>query len=175
LKDIYNSNRPKTEELKGIGMREIKDSNIEKLEEKAYEIAIKAHRGQVDKGGNPYIEHVLRVADSFEHGTKVRIVALLLDVVEDTDYTIEDIVEEGFDDDIIAAVRVITKAEETEYMSYIEQVALCKLASMVKMTDLKDNMDLTRIKEPTEKDYKRVERYQKALAYIEKNNGEDKI
>ena len=142
--------------------------------EKAYDFAIKAHEGQLDKGGKPYIEHAIYVASNFLDDEKARIVAVLHDVVEDTMYTIEDIAAEGFEESILEALRVITKDENMDYMDYIEQVSSNEIASKVKMIDLKHNMDITRISNPTDHDFRRVEKYKKALVYLEKMYGEDK-
>ena len=144
------------------------------MERKAYEIAKKAHDGQFDKGARPYIEHPLRVAHSFRDNYQARIVALLHDVIEDSDFTYEDIFNEGFDEDIIEALRVITKEDNIDYMSYIKNVYSNELARMVKIEDLKHNMDLSRIPNPTDADYTRVDKYKDALAYLKKTNGEDK-
>ena len=146
----------------------------EDMVEKAYRFATIAHENQYDKGGKPYIEHVLKVASNFTKEYETRIVALLHDVIEDTMYTIEDIKAEGFEENIINALKVITRNEDMDYKVYVEKIASNKIACKVKIADLKHNMDISRINEPTEQDYRRIEKYKKALVYLEeKLNGED--
>jgi len=155
----------------------INNSSEQDMIKKAYDYAAKAHAGQFDKGGKPYIEHVKHVADRINGDNNAKIVALLHDVVEDTDYTFEDIAAEGFEDCILEALRIITKNTDIEYMEYIDNISSNELACKVKIVDLKHNMDLTRIPNPTDYDYRRIEKYKKALEYLEKNikktDGED--
>ena len=153
------------------------DSNVymQEMVKRAYRFALKAHEGQLDKGGKPYIDHVMYVASKFIDSSELRIVAMLHDVVEDTKYSIEDIESEGFDKYIIDALRVITKLDDMDYMDYIERISFNELASRVKIEDLKHNMDITRLSNPTDYDFKRVEKYKKALEYLEKKYGEERI
>ena len=153
------------------------DSNVymQEMVKRAYRFALKAHEGQLDKGGKPYIDHVMYVASKFIDSSELRIVAMLHDVVEDTKYSIEDIESEGFDKCIIDALRVITKPDDMDYMDYIERISFNELASRVKIEDLKHNMDITRISNPTDYDFKRVKKYKKALEYLEKKYGEERI
>ena len=88
--------------------------------------------------------------------------------------TIQDIESEGYDESIVEALKVITKDDNMDYMDYIEYVSSNEIASKVKMVDLKHNMDITRISNPTDYDYRRIEKYKKALEYLEKIYGEDK-
>ena len=155
-------------------MSQVNSSYEVNMERKAYEIAKKAHEGQLDKGDKPYIEHVLKVADSFQDNYEARIVALLHDVIEDSSYTYDDIEREGFTENILKALRVITKEDDMDYMSYIKKVYSNELARMVKIEDLKHNMDLSIIPNPTDADYTRVNKYKNALVYLKKTNGEDK-
>ena len=148
---------------------------MQEMVERAYRFALKAHEGQLDKGGKPYIDHVMYVAGKFVNDYALRIVAMLHDVVEDTEYTIEDIESEGFSKNIIEAIRVITKLDDMDYMDYIEYVSSNELASRVKIEDLKHNMDITRLSDPTDYDIRRVEKYKKALEYLEKKYGEERI
>ena len=148
---------------------------MQEMVERAYRFALKAHEGQLDKGGKPYIDHVMYVASKFVNDYELRIVAMLHDVVEDTKYTLEDIALEGFEKNIIDAIRVITKLDDMDYMDYIENVSSNELASRVKMEDLKHNMDITRLSEPTDYDLRRVAKYKKALDYLEKTYGEERL
>lgn len=135
------------------------------MESKALEIAKKAHSGQFDKGGRPYIEHPMYVSSQFQDET-LRTVALLHDVVEDSDYSFQDLEKEGFDKMIIDAVVAITKLEKETYSNYIIRLKNNKLARQVKIVDLKHNMQLNRISNPTKKDFCRIEKYKEALGVL---------
>lgn len=130
-------------------------------EKKAYEIAKKAHKGQVDKAGVDYINHPLTVASKCQSEDE-RIVALLHDVVEDTDVTLEDL-SKVFDKHIIDAIDAITHREGVSYEDYLLNLKKNELALHVKFKDIENNMDLSRIKNPTQKDYDRLEKYRFAL------------
>lgn len=132
--------------------------------DKALKIAYEAHKNQVDKGGAPYFLHPIYVALLMDT-TDQKIVALLHDVVEDTDITLDDLRREGFPEYIIEAVDAITHRGES-YEEYIKKVETNALAFAVKLGDIKHNMDISRLKNITEKDIKRVEKYKKALAYL---------
>jgi len=135
---------------------------------KAIEIAAKAHTGQVDKGGNPYILHPLRVMQNFceSESEAVKICAVLHDVVEDTDITLDDLRVEGFSKEIITALDCLTKRDSESYDDFINRVLTNEIACKVKNGDLADNMDLTRIPNPTEKDKERIKKYRKAADRI---------
>ena len=134
---------------------------------KAISLAEKAHQGQVDKGGHPYIGHPKRVMENCET-TEEKIVAMLHDVIEDTEYTADDLRKEGFSEEIITALLCLTHREGESYMEYIERICENSLAVRVKYADLQDNMDLSRIPDPTEKDLARLEKYKLAKVRIEK-------
>lgn len=133
----------------------------------AVEIATKAHKGQVDKGGNPYINHPTAVAESVKD-TEEKIVAYLHDVIEDTDITLEDLKIMGFTKPILTALERITKEKGVSYDKYLEGVREDRISLNVKIADIKNNMDLSRIKKPTQKDFDRVEKYKKALDFLER-------
>lgn len=133
---------------------------------KAIYLAEKAHQGQVDKGGQPYILHPKRVMERCKT-EKEKIVAMLHDVIEDTEITAEDLRNEGFSAEVLEAVVCLTKKYGEDYMDYIERVCENKLAAKVKLADLTDNMDISRIPNPTEKDFIRLEKYKRAKARIE--------
>ncbi len=133
--------------------------------DKAIEIAIKAHLGQVDKGGKPYILHPLRLMMEFQNESEM-IVAVLHDVVEDSDYTFEDLKKIGFSDEIINALNCLTKRNKEKYDDFILRVASNDLAVKVKIKDIKDNLDLTRITSITENDLKRIKKYHRALHFL---------
>ena len=133
--------------------------------EKAYEIAKKAHLGQVDKAGEDYIKHPEKVA-SFVKSDEEKAVAYLHDVIEDTELTLEDLHEYEFSKEVIEAVDIITKKKGEDYQSYLNSVKKNKLARAVKLADLRHNSDLTRLIKVTEKDIKRKEKYQKAIVFL---------
>ena len=128
---------------------------------KAIEIAARAHNGQTDKGGKPYILHPLRVLLNFceSESEAVKICAVLHDVVEDTDITLKELQSEGFSDEVITALDFLTKRENESYENFIDRVLTNEIACKVKNGDLADNMDLTRIPNPTEKDKERIKKY----------------
>lgn len=140
----------------------------ETLLQKAIEIATQAHSGQVDKTGVAYIEHPLRVMAA---GRTIdeKIVGILHDVVEDTDWTFEALAAEGFPQHIIIALRHITKKEGEPYDKFIARVKKNPLATAVKLSDLTDNMDIRRLPYLSDKDIKRLKRYLKAYKRL---NGE---
>ena len=106
--------------------------------ERAIEIATEAHKGQYDKAGNDYIGHPIRVMD-MGRTDEEKIVGILHDVVEDTDWTFEKLAEEGFSQEIIAALRCVTKLSENEnYDDFIERVKKNPLATAVKINDLSE-------------------------------------
>ena len=133
--------------------------------EKAYEIAKRAHLGQVDKAGEDYIKHPQKVA-SFVKSDEEKAVAYLHDVIEDTELTLEDLHEYEFSKEVIEAVDIITKKKGEDYQSYLNSVKKNKLARAVKLADLRHNSDLTRLTKVTEKDIERKEKYQRAIDFL---------
>lgn len=126
----------------------------------AKEIAERAHMGQVDKGGHPYMEHVRTVVNGVDTPLE-KTVAYLHDVLEDTDTEIT-----GFPKEVMFPIRLLTHKKNVPYMEYIKALKQSDVAVAVKKADLKNNMDLGRIAHPTEKDFKRVEKYKKALEIL---------
>lgn len=124
-------------------------------------IAAEAHQGQTDKNGMPYLHHVMRVAMRCRTVTE-KTCALLHDVVEDTPWTFEQLLAEGFSAQVVQVVRCLTKTEGEEYAHYLARVKGNPLAVRVKLADLEDNMDISRLNEVTEKDLPRLNRYIKA-------------
>ncbi|MDP4178604.1 MAG: GTP pyrophosphokinase [Bacillota bacterium] len=133
--------------------------------EKAILIATTAHQGQMDKAGQPYILHPLRVMLSRQDETE-RICAVLHDVVEDTDVTLEYLRNEGFSEEILVAIDALTRRRGESYNKFIDRVIENRIACYVKLADLSDNMNLSRIKNPAEKDYERIEKYLEATDRI---------
>jgi (p)ppGpp synthase/HD superfamily hydrolase len=133
--------------------------------ERAIAIAAVAHEGQVDKAGMPYVLHPLRMMLSVDT-PEARMAAALHDVVEDTAVTLEQLRAEGFPEAVIEAVEALTKRDGEDYEAFIRRAALNPVARKVKLADLRDNCDLSRIAEPTEKDRRRIEKYQRAIEYL---------
>jgi (p)ppGpp synthase/HD superfamily hydrolase len=134
--------------------------------ERAIEIAHEAHVGQYDKAGKDYILHPLRV---MERGRteEEKIVGVLHDVVEDSEWTFEMLEAEGFTPEVIEALRCVTKlSEDEDYDHFINRVLTNPLAMRVKLLDLEDNMDMSRLDECTEGDIQRLQKYQKAYNRI---------
>ena len=130
--------------------------------QRAIEIATDAHKGQFDKAGNEYIGHPLRVMEMGQTEEE-KIVGVLHDVIEDTDWTFEALEAEGFSQEIIGALRCVTKISENEnYDNFIERVKKNPLAVAVKINDLTDNMDIRRLPYLSDKDVKRLKKYLKA-------------
>lgn len=130
--------------------------------QRAIEIATEAHQGQFDKAGRDYIGHPLRVMEMGKSEDE-KIVGVLHDVIEDTDWTFEKLAEEGFSDEVIAALRCVTKTSENEnYDDFIDRVKKNPLAVAVKINDLTDNMDIRRLPYLSDKDVKRLKKYLKA-------------
>ncbi len=133
---------------------------------KALKLAYEAHNGQVDKSGYPYIAHPLHLAESMSD-EKTTIVALLHDVIEDTDFNLKDIESIGFDIEIIKALELLTYDKNMEYLDYIKTLKNNVIAREVKIADLKHNSDLKRLETVTTKDLARVEKYNSALKLLE--------
>jgi (p)ppGpp synthase/HD superfamily hydrolase len=136
--------------------------------ERAIMIAAEAHAGQVDKAGAPYILHPLRLMLQMER-TEDRIVAVLHDVVEDTDWTLEGLRHEGFSRIVIEAIGSVTWRTHEDYEDFIQRAAQNPIGSRVKLADLRDNCDLSRIANPKAKDFKRVDKYRWAIRLIEEH------
>ncbi|KKL97840.1 hypothetical protein LCGC14_1830400 [marine sediment metagenome] len=123
-------------------------------------LAAKAHVGQVDKGGAPYILHPLRVMLAVDADETARMVAVLHDVVEDTSVTLEQLYFLGYSSLVVMAVDHLSRRPRMGYDEYIER--LCAgppVALHVKLADLLDNMDRSRIPNPTERDQQRWAKY----------------
>ena len=136
--------------------------------QKAQEIAAKAHKGQVDKSGKDYINHPRRVAERLLNEPEdVQVVAWLHDVVEDTDVTMEEL-EKIFNKNVIDALKLLTHNKSVPYMEYVEKISYNEKAKKVKMSDLIDNMNLSRLdmKNITNEDLDRVEKYLKAYRFL---------
>jgi len=141
----------------------------EYLLNKAVSIAKFAHQGQVDKAGADYIQHPIRVMNALED-VKEKIVAVLHDVVEDSEISLTDLRKQGFDEEVVIAVGCLTKVPGESYEQFIGRVKVNPLASKVKLQDLKDNMDLSRLDKVSETDLQRVEKYKAAMNVLLNSN-----
>jgi (p)ppGpp synthase/HD superfamily hydrolase len=133
--------------------------------ERAIAIAAKAHEGQIDKAGAPYILHPLRVMLRVVTAEE-RIAAVLHDVVEDTEVTLEMLRREGFSEEVLAAVDSLTKRPGEDYEAFVARAASHQIGRRVKLADLEENSDLSRIPVPSEKDRERVAKYRRAIEQI---------
>ncbi len=131
---------------------------------KAMKIAYKAHDGQVDKSGVPYIFHPIHLAEQMDTEEEC-IVALLHDVVEDTNLTFENLKIE-FSPKVIDALKLLTHDKTVDYMEYVKTIKNNPIARNVKLADLKHNSDMTRLLSVTEKDIERYNKYQKAIQIL---------
>lgn len=133
--------------------------------ERAIAIAAAAHEGQVDKGGAPYILHPLKVmlrVNTLEE----RIVAVLHDVVEDCGISFDDLRKEGFSETVLMAIASVTKVPDESYEEFVERAAQNPIGRVVKLADLEENSDLSRIAEPSWEDLERVEKYRRAIGVL---------
>lgn len=135
---------------------------MEDILSKAIILATQCHYGQVDKAGKQYILHPLRVmlkVNSIEE----KIVAVLHDALEDTECTYQNLKEIGLSDELIESIYCLTRQNNESYMDFIRRCKQNHIARIVKLADLEDNCDLSRIENPSEKDYARVKKYKKAI------------
>ena len=135
------------------------------LTKKAMKLAFEAHEGQVDKAGIPYINHPLHVAEQVE-GEYATCVALLHDVLEDTDYEADDIRAMGFPEEIVQALLLLTHREGVAYLDYVRALADSDIARQVKIADLRHNSDLGRLDTVDDAARARVAKYAEALAML---------
>jgi (p)ppGpp synthase/HD superfamily hydrolase len=133
--------------------------------ERAIAIAAEAHAGQFDKGGQPYILHPLRVLLRVQ-GTSEQIAAVLHDVVEDSSVTLEHLAAEGFTAEVLAALEALTKKHGESRVQAAKRAAANPIARAVKLADNAENSDLSRIPNPTPKDYERLEEYRQVRAIL---------
>jgi (p)ppGpp synthase/HD superfamily hydrolase len=135
--------------------------------DRAILIAAEAHLGQKDKAGEPYVLHPLRVMMRVE-GKTARIVAVLHDVVEDSDeWTLDRLRGAGFSEDVVEAVEYLTRREDETYEAFVERAAGNRIARRVKLADLEDNMDVRRLEVFGEKEVARMSRYHAAWQMLQ--------
>ncbi len=133
---------------------------------KALKLCFEAHKNQVDKSGMPYVFHPFHLAEQMTD-EPTTIVALLHDVVEDTDCTLDDLHNMGFSAEVVDAISLMTHDETVPYMDYVAQIKQNPIAKAVKLADLRHNSDLTRLDVVDEKALERVEKYQRAIESLE--------
>lgn len=135
--------------------------------ENAITLAVQQHKGQLDKGGQPYILHPLRVMLQLQQPDQ-QIVAVLHDILEDTHTTAQDLQNLGFQTHIIQAIQALTKLRHETRVQAAMRTAQNPLACAVKIADVQDNMNLTRIPNPTARDLSRLEEYRQVLDILQK-------
>jgi len=136
------------------------------LTKKALKLCFEAHKEQTDKSGMPYVFHPFHLAEQMaDEATTV--VALLHDVVEDTELTFEDLEKQGFGGEIISALKLLTHNDDTPYMDYVAKIKNNKIATKVKLADLRHNSDLSRLSVVDEKALERKAKYEKAIKFLE--------
>ena len=141
---------------------------------KAGDFAIKYHDGQNRASGEPFIVHPFNVAiilTEIELDDEAVAAGLLHDTVEDTDITLNDLKSYGFPAEVLEALSLMTHDDDVDYFDYVKRLAPNPIARKVKLADLRHNSDLTRINNVTEKDLARVEKYRKAIEYLESFDG----
>lgn len=136
------------------------------LTKKAMEICYRAHAGQLDKGGMPYVFHPIHVAEQMEDEYST-CAALLHDAVEDGGIELSELYEADFPEEIVRTVDILTRREDEPYMEYIERLKENSLAVKVKLADLNHNSDMSRLNIITKWDMERKEKYEKAIAMLE--------
>ena len=134
---------------------------------KAMKLCFEAHKYQVDKSGIPYVFHPFHVAEQMKDETTT-IVALLHDVVEDTDYTLEDIAAMGFGQDVVDALALMTHDKNVPYLDYVAKIKDNPIARKVKLADLTHNSDPTRLDVIDNKVKERLDKYKKAIRILTK-------
>ncbi len=133
---------------------------------KAMKLCFEAHKDQLDKSGMPYVFHPFHVAEQMSDEATT-IVALLHDVVEDTDYTLEDIAAMGFGQDVVDALALMTHDKSVPYLEYVAKIKDNPIARTVKLADLAHNSDPTRLDAIDEKAKERLAKYKKAIKLLE--------
>ncbi len=131
------------------------------LTKKALVISFNAHKEQVDKSGMPYVYHPYRIAEQMEDEYST-CVALLHDVVEDTNITLDDLKNDGFPQEVLEAIALMTHDDSTPYFDYIKRIKTNPIATAVKLADLQDNSNYERLDKVEIKDLQRLEKYREA-------------
>jgi len=138
------------------------------MTKKALKLCFEVHKDQTDKSGMPYVFHPFHLAEQMTD-ENTTVVALLHDVVEDSERTLDDLREMGFCEAVIEAIALMTHAPNVPYMDYVAQIKTNPIAKTVKLADLKHNSDLSRLDSITPYDLERAEKYRSAIALLEKD------
>lgn len=136
------------------------------MTKKALKICFNAHLNQVDKSGMPYVFHPFHLAEQMDTEDLV-CVALLHDVVEDTNISFDDLISYGFNNNVINALKLLTHNDDTPYMEYIKKIKTNEIARTVKLADLKHNSDLSRLDLTKDKIPPKISLYKEAISYLE--------
>ena len=150
-------------------MENVNNESLSQIEV-ALEIAMKAHKGQRDLDGNPVILHPLTVALKGNNESEI-VAGLLHDVVEDTDWTFDDLLEAGISPEVVDALRLLTHSKDETYMDYVQRIADSHnpTAINVKCNDLEHNLDRGRRGDHL----KQVAKHTAAQQIIHRNNGDE--
>ena len=140
-----------------------------KMTKIALNLSFEAHKDQRDKSGMPYVFHPFHLAEGMRD-EDTTIVALLHDVIEDTDTTLDDLKALGFSQAVLDAIALMTHDDEVPYMDYVAAIKKNPIARAVKLADLRHNSDMTRLDTVTPWDIARAEKYKKAIALLEEND-----
>ncbi len=135
------------------------------LTKKAMKLCFEAHKEQVDKSGLPYVFHPIHVAEQMTDEITTAI-ALLHDIVEDTDYTLQDLIDMGFPREVTDALALLTHEDGVPYLEYVAGIKADPAARAVKLADLAHNSDSTRLDSVDEKALERIEKYRKAMEIL---------
>ena len=135
----------------------------------ALKLCFEAHKDQIDKSGMPYVFHPFHLAEQMAD-ENTTIVALLHDVIEDTEYTLDDLRNFGFAEDVLSAISLMTHADDVPYMEYVEKIKTNPIAKAVKLADLKHNSDMSRLDRITQIDEERAKKYKHAIELLENSN-----
>lgn len=138
------------------------------LTKKALKISFNAHKNQVDKSGMPYVFHPFHLAEQMDDEYSV-CVALLHDVVEDTDITVEELITKGFPKEVINAIEQMTHSDSVPYLDYVKEIKNNPIARKVKLADLRHNSDLSRLDKIDDKALERVAKYKKAIEILQES------
>ena len=136
------------------------------LTKKAMKLCFDAHKNQVDKSGMPYVFHPFHLAEQMTD-ERTTVAALLHDVMEDTEYALNDLRQMGFPEDVLAALILLTHDDAEGYLDYVKRIKDNPIARAVKLADLRHNSDLTRLDSVDEKALARIEKYRAAIRLLE--------
>ena len=135
----------------------------------ALKLCFEAHKDQIDKSGMPYVFHPCHLAEQMAD-ENTTIVALLHDVIEDTEYTLDDLRKFGFAEDVLSAISLMTHADDVPYMEYVMKIKTNPIAKAVKLADVKHNSDMSRLDQITQIDEERAKKYKQAIELLENSN-----